>query len=183
MHSHQLRSLRIFAIAAFILLLTNCISEDLKNIEDLKKCKVDFNTIKVKNIASSGIFGLAPKIVFDTELEITNPNESPVTIYAFDFNIFLLQDGSATKEDLLGQILFDEEVTIPAMSSKIIPIKVRSEFEEGLNSKLIRIGLKLLNDLQNNRETEFLIEGYVKYNTFMGSINLPVSEIQKAKIR
>lgn len=164
--------------------MNSCITRDLKNVEDLKKCKIDFKSIRVKNMNSEGIFSLSPKISLDTELIIENPNESAVTLYAFDFDVFMLHgEGPDQKEDLLGKMISEEEVLVPAVSKKIIPVKINSEFNESISTKLIRIGMKLLRDLSEKKETEFLIQGNVKYKTFLGNINLPVREIAKAKLR
>jgi hypothetical protein len=160
---------------------TSCITKELKNVEDLKKCQVDFSSIRVKNWNTEGLLSLTPKIHLDSDLEVTNPNSSDVTIYEFDFDIKLLNDDGS--EDLLGKVFSEEEFTVPAQSKLQIPFRIRSEFEERLDSKLIRIGIKLIQDLRSGKETEFVIDGAIKYKTFLGKISLPVREIQKAKLK
>lgn len=161
---------------------TGCILADLRNIEDLKKCEIDFKTIQIKNMASEGLLSLTPKLSMDTEMVVKNPNKTPVTIYAFDFDVSLLDEETEEKE-LLGKILSEEEFQIPAESELVIPVKIRSEFEEHLSSKLIRIGLRLIRDLNSGKETSFELDGWLKYRTFLGSISIPVREVQRANLR
>ena len=170
-----------FILTSIILLtLHSCVLSDLQNVESLKKCEIDFNSISVKNYQTSGLFSLAPKLAFDTEVSFHNPNNSEVKIYSFDLDISLLHEG---KEDKLGKILSENEIVVPEKTTIQIPLKINSEFDERLDSKLLRIGLKLLGDLKDNKETEFLIQGNVKYSTLFGNIDIPVKEIQKAKLR
>lgn len=179
------RKYKFIAICFIILagaLSSGCITDQLRNINDLKKCEIDFNTIQIKNIASQGLLSLTPKLSMDTEMEIKNPNKTQVTIYAFDFDVSLVDEEDDSKE-LLGKILSEEEFVIPPESSLLIPVKIRSEFEEQLTSKMIRIGLKLIRDLNQGKETTFEMNGWVKYRTFLGSISIPVRETQKAKLR
>ncbi|NCN10816.1 MAG: LEA type 2 family protein [Leptospira sp.] len=162
------------------LALQTCIFSDIKNVEDLKKCEIDFNSISVKNYQTSGLFSLTPKLALDTEVSFYNPNESEVKIYSFDLDISLLNEG---REDKLGKILSEQEITVPSKTTIQIPLKINSEFDERLDAKLLRIALKLLGDLKDSKETEFLIKGNVKYRTLFGNIDIPVNEIQKAKLR
>ncbi|MCC5813567.1 MAG: LEA type 2 family protein [Leptospira sp.] len=182
-NSNLFSLMRIVSFLTVVILgTTGCLSDQLRNISDLKKCEIDFNTIQIKNIASQGLLSLTPKLSMDTEMEVKNPNKTQVTVYAFDFDVSLVDDEDDTKE-LLGKILSEEEFIIPPESSILIPVKIRSEFEEQLTSKLIRIGLKLIRDLNEGKETTFEMNGWVKYRTFLGSISIPVRETQKAKLR
>ncbi|WCL49608.1 LEA type 2 family protein [Leptospira sp. GIMC2001] len=158
-----------------------CINQDLKNIESLKKCKVDFNSVQLKNIAHGGLFGLAPKIEMDTEIAMTNPNESEVNLYAFDFDVSLLQESG--NGELLGKIISDQEIIIPANTTQVIPVKIRSDWQEKLDVKLIRILSQLMSDVNAGKDPEFLIEGSIQYKTIFGNLSIPVREVTQAKLR
>lgn len=162
----------------------NCLG-DIRNIKNLEKLEIDFGSVQIKNMASSGLLSLTPKLSMDTEMAVKNPNKTDVTIYAFDFDVSLLDQDEEGKEikEFLGKIVSDKEFVIPAEQTLMIPIKIRSEFEEQLSSKLIRIGLKLIKDLSSGEETSFEIDGWVKYKTFLGNISIPVREVQQAKLR
>jgi hypothetical protein len=157
-----------------------CLTAEKENVESLKKCQIDFGSIVVKNIQSGGIFALAPKLTMDTEVKITNPNQTEVKFYSFDLNVSLL-DGE--NEEYLGNVLSDKETIIPANTTIILPLKIKSEFEERIDAKLIRIALKLLADLNEKKDSEILIQGHVKYNSIFGNIDIPVKEIQKARLK
>lgn len=160
--------------------LQTCIFADIQNVDNLKKCEIDFNSISVKNYQTSGLFSLTPKLVFDTEVSFHNPNTSDVKIYSFDLDISLINEG---REDKLGKILSETEINVPSKTTVQIPLKINSEFEERLDAKLLRTAIKLVSDLKDNKETEFLIQGNVKYSTLFGNIDIPIKEIQKAKLR
>jgi hypothetical protein len=157
-----------------------CLTAEKENVESLKKCEIDFGSIVVKNIQSGGIFAVAPKLMMDTEIKITNPNPTEVKFYSFDLNVSLL-DGE--NEEYLGNVLSDKETIIPANTTIILPLKIKSEFEERIDAKLIRIALKLLADLNEEKDSEILIQGHVKYNSIFGNIDIPVKEIQKARLK
>ncbi len=165
-----------------LLLPVSCITEDLQNVRNLKNIQVDFRTIRVKNLESQGLLSLNPRLAMDTEMEVWNPNTSGVTIYAFDFDVSLL-DEEKNEKDLLGKILSEEEIRIPPESKVVVPLKIRSEFEERITTKLAKIGIRILNDLYNNKETVFELSGTIKYKTIFGNISIPVRELQKAKLR
>lgn len=95
----------ILLIMILSISLQFCLTAEKENVESLKKCEIDFGSIVVKNIQSGGIFALAPKLMMDTEIKITNPNPTEVKFYSFDLNVSLLNGENETRfEEMFYQI-------------------------------------------------------------------------------
>lgn len=163
------------------LLFFNCLG-DYRNVQNLKNIEVDFKTLQVRKVETEGLFSLTPKIKIDTEMVLRNPNKSHVTVYSFDFDVFMLDEEENFRE-ILGKILSDKEIIVSAESAAIIPIQIRMEYEEKLTSKMMKIVSKLVTDLMNKKETSFEIAGKIQYKTIFGNISIPIKENVKAKLR
>ncbi|EMF92546.1 LEA type 2 family protein [Leptospira santarosai] len=150
------------------------------NYKALQKCKfqvLSLETLKAELIS----FPPVPKIVFLAKVEITNPNETEVTLHKFDLSFFVLDD--AEKESVLARVQSEEKIAVPALQKKTVDLQVETLFEKKMDRNLLQIALGILQAGLSGKELNFSIRGNFEYETIFGSVQIPVNEKIPLKTR
>ncbi|AVV50327.1 MULTISPECIES: NDR1/HIN1-like protein [Leptospira] len=150
------------------------------NYKALQKCKfqvLSLETLKAELIS----FPPVPKIVFLAKVEITNPNETEVTLHKFDLSFFVLDD--AEKESVLARVQSEEKIAVPALQKKTVDLQVETLFEKKMDRNLLQIALGILQAGLSGKELNFSIRGSFEYETIFGSVQIPVNEKIPLKTR
>lgn len=165
----------------FLLVLTtwNCFNNVKKNVERLKDCQFQLINVSIKKSTTrSGM--LLPNLEISPIIEIRNPNEESVELYAFELELFFLTN---QEKEFLGKMKNTESIAIPANESKIVSFVLDLNSDEFLESKILTLGLKLLAAASRGEDSEFALEGTVSLDSGFGSISIPIKENRKIRIR
>ncbi|MCB1178886.1 MAG: hypothetical protein KDK36_14980, partial [Leptospiraceae bacterium] len=114
-------------------------------------------------------------------LDIENQNEESVTVEKFSFNI--LTNYKDKENVIIGHAKSPAEFEFGAGEKREVPISIVTTLEDNPDGKAYEFVGPILKSLVTNKEMEFLLEGYVEYNTIVGKINIPISEVFKTKAR
>ncbi|TGK02954.1 hypothetical protein EHQ53_05675 [Leptospira langatensis] len=162
----------LFVCLLAIPLLLSCfgIRENLKNIQT---CKYKILETKMERIDILP-FPPVPKMVISSKLEIENPNDTDVRIYAFDLGLYAdLGNGKLAE---LAKVISSEEVLVPALSKNIINPRIETSFENRQNQDKLLLAILVARALLAGKDPNLRIKGIVKYKTFLGEVDLPVDE-------
>ncbi|TGN20465.1 LEA type 2 family protein [Leptospira idonii] len=165
-----------FLMTAFTL---SCVSDAKKNLDRLKKCKVELVNVEITLLPSKGL-AFIPNLSISPIVEVTNPNEEDVEVYEFDLDLTLV---NASGKEKVGKVKNLSPQKVSAKSSLIIPLQLDLEDEKGGPSRIIQIGMKLLSAASRGEDAEFEIEGNISFDTGLGKIPLPVSEKQTIRLK
>lgn len=168
-----------FTIILVLGLLTFCANPIEKKKRELKNLKITLSKVTIKKYNLMFIPPV-PKIYFDVFLNIENENPEEATIEKMNFKIY----NNPEKDNILiASAKTTEEYKLKPKEIKEIKISMVTNFEENKEEKVLNFVGRLLKALINNDELEFFLDGYVEYNTFLGKINIPFSQMFKTRVR
>lgn len=162
-----------------LLLILNCVNPIEKKKQEFKNLKITLSKVVIKKY-NIMLLPPVPKVYFDVLLNVENENQEEVTIEKIYFKIY----NSPEKDNILiANARTNEEYKIKPKEKKELLISMVTNFEENKEEKVLNFVGRLIKALLNNDELEFYLDGFVEYNTFLGKINIPVSQIFKTKVR
>lgn len=164
----------------FILLfIFSCVNPIEKKKQELKNLKINLSKVIIKKY-NIMLIPPVPKIYFDVLLNVENENPEEATIEKMNFKIY----NNPEKDNILiASAKTNEEYKLKPKENKEVLISMVTNFEENKEEKVLNFVGRLVKALVNNEELEFYLDGFVEYNTFLGKINIPVSQIFKTKVR
>ncbi len=171
-----MKKINYFLIIIFLL---GCANPIEKKKRQLKNLKVQISEVSIHKYNIILIPPL-PKIYFDVFLEVENTNEESVTLQRFSFKI--LKNYTNQENILIASAKTSQVYELQAGETKRIKLELVTNLEENKDRTYSFIA-DILKALIKNEEIEFLLDGYVEYDTFLGTIKLPVSQIFKTKAR
>ncbi|MDF3820772.1 hypothetical protein P3G55_12725 [Leptospira sp. 96542] len=170
----NLKKIFLFIIVLFF---SHCISDAKKNLSNLKNCKLNLVTVRAVLVPNPN-FPIFPNIELYPLVSIENPNESAVTVYEFDLDVYLITND---KTDFIGKLSQSEEIIIESGATKQIELKLISDAKGGIQQKILQLGMQILGS--NRNSVEFELKGVVNVQSSVGKIPVPVSERTKIKLK
>lgn len=167
-----------FIILSF--LFFSCTNPIDKKKKELKNLKITVSKVLITKYNMVLIPPL-PKIYFNVILNVENENEDAVTIEKFNFKI--LTNYQNKENFILGTAKNPVEHEFAAKEKRELELAVVTTLEDNADEKVYKFVAEILKSLVLNKEMEFLLEGTVEYNTFLGKINVPVSHVFKTRAR
>jgi hypothetical protein len=171
--------IKIFTIL-FLFSLSYCSNPIEKKKKELKNLKIKLSEVHIKKY-NMILLPPLPKIHFEVMLDVENGNEDTITIEKFNFKI--LTNYEKKENMILGIAKSPEEYELLPKEKRVISVSVVTSLEDNPDKKVYEFVGEILKSLLLNKEMEFLLEGSVEYNTFLGKINIPISEVFKTRAR
>lgn len=169
---------KLFFISIFLFSsCSNPIEKKKKQLQNLK-IKLSKAVIKKYNIV---LVPPVPKIYFDVFMEVENTNEEAVTLEKLNFKI--LTNYPDTENILIANAKTPDRYDLQAGEIKELKIEMITNLEENKEKKIYSFVGQMIKALLKNEEMEFFLDGYIEYETFLGKINLPFSQVFKTKAR
>lgn len=173
------RNMGFAIIAICFLSQVSCFYSAKKNAERIKNCQISFVSLSIKRLPSKGA-GLFPNLQISPIIEIKNPNQEEVEIYEFDLDLFVIAN---QERERLGKVKNSEPQLIAGGETRQFALAIEMDEEEGLDVKIITIGLRLIASASRGEESEFEINGNVYIDSGIGKVPLPVKEIKKIRLK
>lgn len=166
-------------IGIITLFSLTCMSQIKKNLEDLQKCKVVVKSVKASDYKFSGVPPV-PKVIFNADVEIENPNESDVNLNQFAFDVSIQTDEE--KFSNIATVKSPQAYKIPAKTKELIDLQIETVLEKNYDKDLLRVIASVFRDISLGKEPVMLIDGSVTFETALGNMNVPFRQEQKVKI-
>jgi hypothetical protein len=163
-----------------LLLVSNCTSPIEKKKKELQNLKIKLSKVIIRkyNII---LLPPLPKIYFDVFLEVQNTNEESVSIEKLNFQI--LKNYNNQENILIANAKTPQTYELAASETKEIKLEMITNLEENKEKKVYTFVGDIIKALIKNEEIEFVLDGHVEYDTLLGKINLPFSQVFKAEAR
>ncbi|MCP5498630.1 MAG: LEA type 2 family protein [Leptospiraceae bacterium] len=169
-----------FILIFWIFIMSFCSNPIEKKMQELKKCEITLQDIRVVNYKIL-LIPPVPKIKFKADVEVYNTNEIPVTIERFQFQI--LKKSKKKDEIMLANVVSAEETLIPALERKLITLDLETALEENKKSDIVFFIKEFLKSWLVDREIELIFDGSVEFNTILGKMNIPIRETKVISVR
>lgn len=166
-------------LALGLILQVSCFSSAKRNADRIKNCQISFVSLSIKRLPSKGA-GLFPNLEISPLIEVKNPNPEDVEIYEFDLDLYVIAN---QERENLGKVKNTEPQIVKAGETKQFSLVIEMDSEDGIDSKILSIGLRLIAAASRGEESEFEVSGNVYIDAGFGKLPIPVRETKKIRIR
>lgn len=162
-----------FSIGVLLLFSFYSCFELRENVKRLQACKYRVLETKTEKIEIQS-FPPVPKIVLSSILEIENPNDTEVRVYRFDLALFVETPNGQQAE--LAKVVSAEEIVIPANAKNTVSLRIETSLENRNQQDKLLLAILVARSLLAGKDPNLRLQGIVKYQSFLGEVDLPVNE-------